>query len=128
MCHNSCHTCGCVIIIHATINKIHERSLRIVYRDNTSSFDVLLERSGSVSIHHKNLQFLAVEIYKALNKLSSPLMLELFKVKDTKYSLRKGITLQPNKVKTTHFGINSISHLAPKIWDLIPDDIKECKS
>ena len=114
--------------IHATINKIHERSLRIVYRDNISSFNLLLERSSSVSIHHKNLQFLAVEIYKALNKLSSPLMGELFKVKDTKYSFRKGITLLPNKAKTTHFGINSISHLAPKIWDLIPDEIKECQS
>ena len=91
-------------------------------------FDTLLERSGSVSIHHRNLQHLAIEIYKALKHLSSPLMSELFKVKETKYSLRKGITLISNKANTTTYGINSISYLAPKIWDQIPDEIKECKS
>ena len=44
--------------IHSLINNIHERSLRIVYNDNISSFTQLLERSGSVSIHHRNLQAL----------------------------------------------------------------------
>ena len=34
------------------INKLHERCLRIVYSDNTSSFDELLETDHSVSVHH----------------------------------------------------------------------------
>ena len=33
------------------INKLHERCLRIVYSDNTSSFDELLETDHSVSVH-----------------------------------------------------------------------------
>ena len=49
--------------IHSTINNIHERALRIVYKDSISSFAVLLEKSGSVSIHHRNLQALAIDIY-----------------------------------------------------------------
>ena len=49
--------------IHSIINNIHERALRIVYRDNISSFALLLEKSGSVSIHHRNLQALAIDIY-----------------------------------------------------------------
>ena len=60
--------------IHSIINNIHERALRIVYKDNISSFALLLEKSGSVSIHHRNLQALAINIYKAQNNLSSPLM------------------------------------------------------
>ena len=76
--------------INAQINKIHERALRIVYADNTSSFEQLLNKSESVSIHHRNIQFLAIEICKALNNLSSPLMSELFKTKETKYDIRKG--------------------------------------
>ena len=72
MCHNRC--------LNTKINKIHERALRIVYDDNHSSFSELLEKSGSVSIHHRNLQQLATEIYKALNNLSSPLMSQLFTV------------------------------------------------
>ena len=64
--------------INSLLNSIHERALRIVYKDNTSSFAQLLEKSGSVCIHHKNLQTLAVELSKALNHLSSPLMSDLF--------------------------------------------------
>ena len=49
--------------VHSLINNIHERSLRIVYNDNISSFTQLLEKSGSVGIHHRNLQALAIEVY-----------------------------------------------------------------
>ena len=56
------------------INRIHERALRIVYADNNSSFEDLLEKSGSVSMHDKYLQQMTIEIYKALNDLSSTLM------------------------------------------------------
>ena len=38
------------------INKINERSLRIVYSDDTSSFDKLLRKDHSVSIHHINIK------------------------------------------------------------------------
>ena len=112
--------------IHTRINRIHERSLRIVYSDDVSSFEQLLEKSGSVSIHHRNLQLLAIEIYKAINNLSSSLMSDIFKIKERKYNLRKESTLVLNKFRTTRYGINSISYLGPKIWDLIPDDIKKC--
>ena len=78
------------------INKIHERGLRIVYADNNSSFEDLLEKSGSVSMHDRNLQQMAREIYKALNNLSSTLMSELFRVKERKYNLRNDNALVPN--------------------------------
>ena len=47
-----------------------ERSLRIVYNDDTSSFDELLRKDNSVSIHNRNIQKLAIEMYKAKNNLS----------------------------------------------------------
>ena len=60
--------------LNTKINNIHERALRIVYNDNSSSFDILLEKSKSVKIHHRNLQQLVIEIYKVFNNLSSFLM------------------------------------------------------
>ena len=32
--------------LHIQINRIHERALRIVYKDNLSSFEFLLEKTG----------------------------------------------------------------------------------
>ena len=52
--------------LNTRINRIHERALQIVFNDNVSSFDELINRSGYVTVHHRNLQFLATEIYKAL--------------------------------------------------------------
>ena len=120
MCHNR--------TINSLINNIHERALRIVYKDNISSFTQLLEKSGSVSIRHRNLQALAIEVYKALNNLSFPLMSDLIKLKEMTYNLRNTSALVSTNTKTTNYGINSISYLAPKIWDQVPTEIKNSKS
>ena len=37
------------------INSIHERALKITYQDNTSTFQELLNKDNSVSIHHRNM-------------------------------------------------------------------------
>ena len=49
------------------INSLHERALRITYGDRSSSFEDLLKKDNSVSIHHRNIQVLATEISKVKN-------------------------------------------------------------
>ena len=110
------------------INRIHERTLRIVYADNNSSFEDLLEKSGFVSMHDRNLQQMAIEIYKALNDLSSTLISELFRVIERKYNLWNDNALVSNIPHSTKYGLNTISHLAPIIWEIIPNEVKSCKS
>ena len=46
------------------VNKIHERDLRITYKNNVSSFKNGLEMDNSVTAHQRNLQLPMVEIYK----------------------------------------------------------------
>ena len=40
------------------INSTHEKALRNTYQDNTSTFQELLNKDNSVSIHHRNMQVL----------------------------------------------------------------------
>ena len=71
------------------INRLHKRSLRIVYSDQSSTFEELLERDKTFSIGHKNIQSLAIEIYKFVNGLSSEIMNSVFYLKENnRYSLR----------------------------------------
>ena len=49
---------------------MHEKGLRIVYNDNTSLYEELLEIDNSVSVHYRNIQILATELYKTVNELS----------------------------------------------------------
>ena len=46
------------------INRIHERAMRIVYSDYNSSFNELLDKDGSFTIHQGNVQSLTIEIFK----------------------------------------------------------------
>ena len=69
------------------INCFHERVLRIVYNDFKSSFENILEKDGTVSIHVKNLQKLATEMFKISKNFSVPLMSELFHQKVNHYDL-----------------------------------------
>ena len=48
------------------INKLHERALRLVYKNNTSSFEELLAMDNSHTVHHRNVQKLAIEMSKMI--------------------------------------------------------------
>ena len=47
------------------INRIHVRAFRITYNDKPSSYEKLLTRDSSETIHHRN-RTLAIEIYKVI--------------------------------------------------------------
>ena len=53
-------------------------------------------------------------------------MMDVFKTKKTNYNRRNNNRLIPRNVKTVYNGTESISYLAPKIWGLIPNYIKNC--
>ena len=76
--------------LNSRANKLHERALRIVYQDYSSSFTELLEKDNLTTIHNRNIELLATELFKIKNGLSPPFMNEIF-VENTQhyYDLRK---------------------------------------
>ena len=64
------------------INSLHERALRITYCDRSSSFQDQLKKDNSVSIHHRNIQALATEMFKVKNNIVPEIMKELLKERE----------------------------------------------
>ena len=111
------------------INCIHERALRLVYSDHVYYFDELLKKDRSFSIHHRNIQNLAIELYKFFHGLSPSIVKNIFHFKtDIPYNLRSSNDLYSRNPKTVKYGTEATSYLAPKIWSLVSNAIKSSKS
>ena len=57
--------------LNTKINRLHQRCLRIVYNDKKSNLNALLVKDGSTSIHHQNLQKLAVKMSEVSERFVS---------------------------------------------------------
>ena len=111
--------------INRKINHIHERSLRIVYRDYNSSFKDLLQKDNSICIHHRNIQSLTVELFKVKVNLFNRIMNDIFPTRVLNYNLRSQTDFFRNNVNTTKFGLNSLRYFASKVWSMMPIEIKD---
>ena len=70
------------------INSLHERTtLRLAYNDFKSSFHQLLEKDNFVTIHQRNLQTLATEIFRVHNNIAPEIINDAFKIKSLQYTL-----------------------------------------
>ena len=71
------------------INRLHERCLRIIYKDKRSSSNALLGKNGCVSIHERNIKIMATEMFKVSKNLAPHQIHEIFRLKDQPhYNLR----------------------------------------
>ena len=72
----------CFIATPVVINS-HERCLRIIYDDKHSTFEELLNKDNSVSIHHKYINALAIEMSKLANGMSPEILNEIVRQETT---------------------------------------------
>ena len=100
----------------------------MIYKSENLSLEDILHKDLSVKIHTKNLQLLMLEVYKSRNKLNPELMWDLFRVKESPYSLRAGEVLIIPPIQSTKYSINSLIFRGSILWNNVPNNIKQSKS
>ena len=101
----------------------------MVYQDNSLSFAELLEKDNSLTIHQRNLQVLAKEIFKLKSRFASEILKEIFEIQNSAYNFHfKVVHFKRENLKTTHYGIQSVRYLGSNIWDMMPNNIKNFNS
>jgi hypothetical protein len=106
------------------LESIQNRALRFVHSDFKSNYEQLLSKGNNCTLHLSRLRSIAIETYKAVNKLSPNYVQELFKSRSSTHNLRNSDNLSIPRVNTTHYGLNSLSFLAPKVWNSLPPETK----
>jgi hypothetical protein len=108
----------------AKLEKIQERALRILHKDYLSSYESLLNIGNTPLLSTRRMIALITEVYKSLQKINPAYLQTLFPVKDESYNLRDSCKIiQPMK-RTTKYGLNSLTYLGAKLWNMLPCNIK----
>ena len=85
-------------------------------------------QNGSVSIHQRNLQIIATEIFKTKNCRNSAIKKDVFKFKNLTYNFRNAENLNRSNVNFIKYGTETITYLVVKIWKILPNGYKELTS
>ena len=105
--------------LNSKINKLHERALRIVYKNPNLNFQQLLDLDKTHCIHHRNLQKLAVEMYKVSKE---NLYLHQYK----SFFLHMKIHITSQRCWKSH-NVRTFTYRGQKTWHL-PDSIRNSQS
>ena len=60
--------------------------------------------------------------------LDSEIMKELFKIVEGAYALRNELKLKSRKIHSVTYGIETTSFVDTRVWNILPSDLKQCKS
>ena len=91
------------------INTIHERALRIIYQDYTTSFTDLLAKDNSLTTHHRNLQKLVTEMFKVKAGIPLEIMKDILQIEDKPYHLLHNFFVKSNNVRSVNYCTHMVS-------------------
>ena len=74
--------------VNNKINHLHERSFRIVYKDNNSSFKELLRKDNSFTVQPTNIQSVAIELFMVKENLSNTITNDILQTRTLPYNLK----------------------------------------
>ena len=106
----------------------------MVYNDNVASFEDLLQKDCS-TIHQQNLRSLTVEIFKVIKNIAPLLMSHIFTKNHNFCTDNVSANTRSNSIfynahnpRTRNYGLNTLSHISLKVYDMVPEEIKNSSS
>ena len=118
----------CYRLIMHKMNKIHERSLRLLLKNYKDDFQDLLRCSGDISIHQRCINFLLTEVYKYIHGRSPEIMNDVFSTRANMYNTQQFNVFETHTPTSNRYGLNSILYKANQHWNLLPENLKSSRS
>ena len=113
------HFCGKTS--NAKLEKIQERSLRILCNDYTSSYEYLLRNTGLSTLLLDRLKCMLLETFESTRHSNAECLHGIFKTGVVPYDLRTTNLVQPKRQSTT-YGLRSFSYLGIRLRNELVKD------
>ena len=112
----------CEKINNNQLEKIQERSLRILQDSYELAYEKLLNRNGSGTLLLHRLKLLILETYKSFHGMNANCLHNIFKFNCTSHE-RRSVKLIQSKRRTTSYGLRPFSYLRSQLWnDIVNSD------
>ena len=90
------------------INKIHGKALRIVLNDHISDFETMLRNVNGITVHHRNIQTLMIELLKIKFDLAPPIIDSMLNRRTICYNFRNLQEFQLERKRTVFYGLETV--------------------
>ena len=110
------------------INKIQERSLRLMTNDKTSTFEHLLQANNEITTHQRNLQVLMVEVFKIINGFAPPIMENFFLFRENTHNVWNFEIISNESKKSIRYGLKTVKYRTLLLWTNLPEKYKTTTS
>ena len=107
------------------MNKIHERSLRLLLKNYKDDFQDLLRSSRDISIHQRCINSLLSEVCKYIHDLSPEIVNEVFCTGANIYNTRQ---FEDHIPTSNRYRLNSIPYKANQLWNLLAENLQSSPS
>ena len=107
------------------MDKIQKRALRVVLNDYQSLYKDLLKEVNRPTLYVSHMKTIAIEMFKCVKNIGPSFLRNIFTVQEQPYELRGGCKFIPPMVCTTTFGIYSFRYEGPKVWNNLPEYLKD---
>ena len=122
-CAESWHFCGNRLT--EKLEKLNERALRFVYQDKNSPYETLIVKNGYSTLANQRLAKILSTVFRAIGNGNVPSSIsELLTARISNYNLRGDAILKLPKVNSTKYGIKSWRYQAARLWNAIPNNLR----
>ena len=106
------------------LEKLQKRALRYVLNDYVSPYQELLSVSKKDPLYMCRTRSILENVFKISHGLLPPMEPSFFMQGNHEYELRRSNTFTRPRPRTTHFGLNSLKNYGSKLWNDIPNNLR----
>ena len=107
------------------LNAAYSLNDHIVLNNHFNGFETMLLNMNDITIHHRNIQTIMIQLFKIKYGLAPPILDSLLNRKAIHYNFRNLQQFQSERKRTLFYGSETISYRAPQLWTILKEEFKQ---